>query len=99
MPEQAWRRFERRVAEALGGRRGPALTGKATSDVLDVPYVVECKRTTRYSLRREWLDQARKEAKRRDVPWMLVISEHNDENPVAVVDFKWLADALAVSRG
>jgi hypothetical protein len=93
MSEQAWKRLERRVAEKLGGTRtGPQ--GRHGSDVKGIPYAVEVKRTTRYSLRKEWLEQARRQSRQERKPWMLVIAEHGAE-PIAVVDFDWLVDILA----
>lgn len=94
MAEQAWKRLERRVAEALGGTRaGPQ--GRHGSDVKGTGYAVEVKRCTRYQLRGEWLTQARRQSKQEGKPWLLVIAEHGETEPVAVVDFKWLAARLA----
>ena len=62
--------------------------GAAVSDCVGVPWAVECKRTTRYQLRRDWLDQARRQGKAEGNPWVLVIAEHGDRNPVAVLDFR-----------
>lgn len=97
MPEQAWKRLERRVAEALGGTRGGA-QGRHGSDVKGTGYAVEVKRCTRYSLRAEWLTQARRQSKQEGKPWILVIGEHTDTEPIAVVDFKWLAETLEARR-
>ena len=83
----AWKDVERRVAKALGGSRSGPL-GKNGSDVADVWFSVEVKRTQRYSLRRDWLEQARRQSKDEGKPWLLVISEHNDRNPIVVLDFK-----------
>lgn len=89
----AWKAFELRVAKALGGTRSGPL-GRHQSDVAGVAYAVECKRTTRYSIRRAWVEQARRQSKQEGQPWMLVVSEHNDRQPIAVVDFWWLVDVL-----
>lgn len=89
----AWKAFELRVAKALGGSRTGPL-GRHQSDVGGIAYSVECKRTTRYSIRREWLEQARRQSKQEGKPWMLVVSEHNDRAPIAVVDFWWLVEQL-----
>ena len=75
------------MAQALGGERaGPR--GRYGSDVVGVPLAVECKRTTRYSLRRTWIEQARRQSRDEGVPWVLVISEHGDRAPIAVCDFE-----------
>lgn len=89
----AWKAFELRVAKALGGTRSGPL-GRHQSDVAGVPYAIECKRTTRYSLRRTWVEQARRQARQEQKPWLLVIAEHNDRAPIAVCDFKWLVSQL-----
>lgn len=94
MPEQAWKRLERRVAEALGGTRaGPQ--GRHGSDVRGVPFAVECKRTTRYCLRRDWIEQARRQSRQEGKPWLLVIAEHDDRAPICVVDFDWIVGVLS----
>jgi hypothetical protein len=78
----------------VGGRRaGPV--GGAVSDVVGVPFAVECKRTTRYSLRRSWVEQARLQGQREGNPWLLVISEHNDRSPLAVLAF---SEFVALAR-
>lgn len=64
--------------------------GAAVSDCVGVPFSVECKYTTRPSLRSEWLTQARAQSKREGKPWALIIAGHNDRNPIAVVDFRTL---------
>jgi hypothetical protein len=91
----AWKDLERRVAKALGGHRNGPNPG---SDVIGTPYSVECKRTTRYCLRRSWIEQARRQSKRDRRPWLLVISEHNDRQPIVVLNFYEFA-ALAQRAG
>jgi hypothetical protein len=93
----AWKDLERRVARALGGERSGPL-GRHSSDAVGTPFALECKRTTRYSLRREWLEQARRQAKAEGRPWLLVISEHNDRRPIVVMDF-WTLAELAQRAG
>jgi hypothetical protein len=94
----AWKDLERRVCRALGaeragprGRYGPDDDGKA-------PFAVECKRTTRYSLRRSWIEQARRQGKADGRPWLLVVAEHNDKRPLAVLDF-WVLAEMAQLAG
>jgi hypothetical protein len=90
----AWKDHERRVARALGGERSGPL-GRHNSDAIGTPFAVECKRTTRYSLRRSWIEQARRQSKDEGLPWLLVIAEHNDRAPIAVLDFNTLVGLLA----
>jgi len=87
----AWKDLERRVARALGGERNGPNPG---SDVAGTPYSIEVKRMKRLSLRSDHLEQARRQAAAEGKPWLLVIGTHGDRNPVAVVDFKWLAGKL-----
>jgi hypothetical protein len=89
----AWKQFELRIAKALGGTRTGPL-GAHMSDIQGVPYAVECKRTTRYSLRRTWIEQARRQAKAEGKPWLLCVSEHNDRNPIVVMEFQTLLRLL-----
>ncbi len=85
-PMTAWKDHERRVARALGGERSGPL-GRHGSDMTGGAFAVECKRTTRYSLRRAWIEQARRQSKAEGLPWLLVISEHRDRSPIAILDF------------
>jgi hypothetical protein len=82
----AWKAFERRVALALGGRRaGPA--GSAVSDVVGVPWSVECKRSKRGVPEGRMLEQARDQGRREGKPWLLVVARHNDRAPIVVLEF------------
>jgi hypothetical protein len=85
----AWKNFELRLARAWGGTRSGPL-GKHRSDIDGIPLAIEAKRCSRYQLRREWLEQARRQSRQEGKPWLLVISEHNDRNPIAVADHAWL---------
>jgi hypothetical protein len=40
------------------------------------------------------VEQARRQSKQEGKPWVLVIAEHGDQAPIAVVDFKWLTSVL-----
>lgn len=93
----AWKDLERRVARALGGERSGPL-GRYGSDVRGAPFAVECKRTTRYSLRRSWIEQARRQSRDEGKPWLLVVSEHNDRRPIVILDF-WTFAELAQEAG
>jgi len=96
----AWKDLERRVCRALGAERRPSIgpTGwaRGSDDDGTAPFAVECKRTTRYQLRRQWIEQARRQADGR--PWLLVVAEHNDRRPIAVLDF-WTLAELAQDAG
>jgi len=98
----AWKDLERRVCRALGAERRPSVGAKGwargSDDDGSAPFSVECKRTTRYSLRRAWVEQARRQSKTDGRPWMLVIAEHNDRRPIVVMDF-WAAAELAQRAG
>lgn len=93
----AWKDLERRVARALGGERSGPL-GRHGSDAVGTSFAVETKRTTRYSLRRSWIDQARRQAKDEGRPWLLVVSEHGDRRPIVVLDF-WAFAEIAQQAG
>lgn len=93
----AWKDLERRVARALGGERSGPL-GKHGSDCAGTPFSVECKRTTRYQLRSAWIEQARRQSKAEALPWLLVVAEHGDHRPLAVLDF-WMFCQLAQKAG
>lgn len=84
----AWKDFERRVCRALGAeRRGSEPYTSGSDDDGTAPFAVECKRTSRYQLRAAWIAQARRQGRASGRPWVLVIAQHNDKRPVAVLDF------------
>jgi hypothetical protein len=92
----AWKDLERRVCRALGSSRRGQVAGsgwaQGSDNTEEGPFSIETKRTTRYSLRRAWIEQARRNAKAEGRPWLLVISEHNDRRPLAIMDFWQLAE-------
>lgn len=98
----AWKDLERRVCRALGAERrpsvGPAGWAQGSDDDGAAVFSVEVKRTTRYQLRRAWIEQARRHGRDSDRPWLLVIAEHADRNPIAVLDF-WTLVRLAHEAG
>lgn len=94
----AWKDLERRVCRALGAERAGPRGRHGSDDDGTAPFSVECKRTTRYSLRRAWVEQARRQSRQDGRPWLLVIAEHNDRRPLAVVDF-WVLAELAQKAG
>ena len=87
----AWKDLERSVMAALGTRRRGQITqggwAAGSDDDGTGPFTVEVKRTSRYQLRRAWVDQARRQTKDDGRPWLFVIAEHGERKPVAVVDF------------
>jgi hypothetical protein len=86
----AWKHLERRVCRDLGIRRRGQVDADGWakgSDNTDGPISLECKYTTRYQLRRTWVEQARRQSKRDGRPWALVIAEHNDRRKLAVLDY------------
>jgi len=92
----AWKDLERRVARTLGGERSHV--GTRGSDCRNTSFAVECKRTVRYQLRRMWVEQARRQSRAEGKPWLLVIAEHGDRAPIAVMDFRTFA-AVAGKAG
>jgi hypothetical protein len=98
----AWKDLERRVCRALGSSRRGQVAGsgwaQGSDNTEEGPFSIECKRTTRYQLRRSWIEQSRANAKRDGRPWLLVISEHNDRRPLAVMDF-WRFAELCQDAG
>jgi hypothetical protein len=88
----AWKDHERRVSHALGGKRRGLGSG---SDVVGVPWAVECKRSSRGAILASWLEQARKQGRREGRPWLLVVSRHNDPSPTVTLPF---SDFLALCR-
>ena len=98
----AWKDLERRVCRALGADRRPSMGAggyaRGSDDDGSAPFSVECKRTQRYGLRRSWIEQARRNGRADGRPWLLVIAEHGDRRPIAVVDF-WAFAQLVEEAG
>jgi len=82
---------------ALGGRRAGPI-GAAVSDIVNVPWSVECKRSKRRVPEGRWIDQARDQGRREGRPWLLVVAGHNDRAPIAVLEFAEFVD-LARAAG
>lgn len=81
---KAW---EREVAKDLGGERtGP--TGKETYDVEIPVFAPECKFTQKLQIRKEWLQQARDNAKEKNKVPLLCLREANTGERVAVLNWK-----------
>ncbi len=94
----AWKDLELRICRALGAERAGPRGRHGADDDGSAPFSVETKRTTRYSLRRSWVEQARRQSKADGRPWLLVVSEHNDRRPLAVLDF-WVLAEIAQQTG
>lgn len=98
----AWKDLERRICRALGAERRPSAGAggwaRGSDDDGTAPFSVECKRTQRYQLRTRWIEQARQHGKDSGRPWLLVVGQHNDRHPVAVLDF-WAFAELCQKAG
>lgn len=70
MGDEAWKRWERELAEKLGGVRSGA-QGHAVPDVAGIPIAVEAKCYGTLSLREADMQQAERNARGR--PWVLAI--------------------------
>lgn len=82
----------------FGGERSGPLGRHGSDGDARCKVSLECKRTTRYGLRAEWIAQARRQSATEGRPWVLAITEHNDRTPIAVVDLKWLAELVNPPR-
>lgn len=90
----AWKDFERRAARMFGGERSGPLGSHGSDGDAACRVSLECKRTTRYSLRAAWITQARRQSTAEGRPWVLAIATHGDRAPIAVCDLSWLAGVL-----
>lgn len=92
----AWKGLERRICRALGAERRPSIErggwSKGSDDDGSAWCSVEVKRTQRYQLRAAWIEQARAHAKASGRPWVIVMAEHFDRRPLAVLDFYELVE-------
>src|SRR5262245_64774745 len=88
MTSSAWKDLERRVCQALGGRRGGP-TGAAVSDCVNTPFAVECKRSARPGppVLAKWILQAKSQGRKEHRPWIMVTAGHHDRRPTVSLDF------------
>jgi hypothetical protein len=95
----AWKNCERRICTAWGGQRSGPL-GRDGPDCTGTPVAIQVKRTgsTTGGIQGAWIAQAKRDAKRVGLPFLLVVAGHNDRAPVAVVDHAWLLE-LATKAG
>ena len=86
---QTWKGFERRVCAVLGTRRrGQVERGgwaRGSDDDGSFPFSLQIKYTARYSLRRSWIKQARKDANEDGRPFALIQGEHRQPTNGALV--------------
>jgi len=98
----AWKDLERRVCRALGAERRPSIGAngyaRGSDDDGSCAFSVEVKRTAKYQVRQSWIAQARRNGRETKRPWLLVIAEHGDRHPLAVLDF-WAFVQLANEAG
>ena len=73
-----------------GTRSGP--TGRDGPDITGVPLAIQVKRTARETggVQGSWITQARADGRKLRLPWVLVVAQHGDRAPIAVVDHAWL---------
>ena len=88
-----WKTAELNVCRALGGERaGP--TGTTGSDCTGTSLSVQVKYTTRPQLRQDWLEQAKRDGRKEQKPWLLVICERGKHGKLAVLDFDILCEIM-----
>lgn len=94
----SWKALELRTAKQWGGTRSGPL-GRTGPDVAGVNVSIQCKRTasTTGGIQGKWIAQARRDAKKEGLPWVLVVAGHNDRAPVAVVDHSWLVELATLA--
>jgi len=94
MPEEAWKVFERRIAESLGAERTP-LSGSADvpthADVVHDDLYVECKMRTRLAVE-TWFNDALKGAVAEDKRAVLALHQKGRRGALAVIDWNWFLE-------
>jgi hypothetical protein len=99
MSAATWKAFERRVCRLFNaerrGQTGPGGWAQGSDDDGTAIFAIECKRCSRYQLRQAWIEQARRNAHATHRPWLLVLAEHNERRPLAVID---LHELVAICR-
>lgn len=93
MANQAWKRFERKIADKLGTFRTPLSGGSSRhtrSDTLHSELYVEIKFTgkTQMAMKKIWLDDMMKFAKAENKFPMLVFGFAGDDKQWAVIPFE-----------
>lgn len=88
MPEPAWSAFQRRCARAWGGQK--THRGERGSDGRGCVVSLETKRVKGGRILSAHVEQARRQSREDGLPFVLVVADHNDRDPLAVVSHKWL---------
>jgi len=90
MPEKAWKSFERRIADGLGGRRIPVPESQQREtdqgDVAHPVFFVECKKRKNISIPAWWKQTQDKAKALRKIP-LLCISSERLRRPIIVMNF------------
>jgi len=96
MPDTSWKRWERDVANTLGGTRtGPQ--GEGLPDVLLHDLAPECKLQGKLRLRSRDLEQAQRNAPE-GKHWALLLKERNTGRKLAIVDYTYFVDLYLRSQ-
>ncbi|MBW2674698.1 MAG: hypothetical protein JRD89_15015 [Deltaproteobacteria bacterium] len=94
MPEEAWKVFERSIAESLGTERTP-LSGGASrhtrADVLHDELYVECKYRQRLAVE-TWFNEALRNAVTENKRLVLAVHEKGRRGALAVIDWTWFLE-------
>jgi hypothetical protein len=96
MSEQQWSVFQRKVARQWGGQK--TWRGEKGSDGRGCVVSLETKRRKGGRILSSDVEQAKRQAKVDQLPFLLVVAGHNDRDPLAVVSHKWLVE-LAQKAG
>lgn len=96
MSEPSWSSFQRRCARAWGGQK--TWRGEHGSDARGAVVSLETKRRKGGRILSADVAQARRQGKEDGLPFVLVVADHNDRDPLAVVSHRWLLD-LAKKAG
>ena len=96
MAEQQWSVFQRKIARQWGGQK--TWRGEKGSDGRGCVVSLETKRRKGGRILSADVAQAKRQGKEDGLPWLLVVADHNDRDPLAVVSHKWLVE-LAQKAG
>lgn len=95
MGEAAWKTVQRKIARQWGFTTGAHRGEKGSDGRGEGPVALEVKRTKGGCVRTAHVDQAKAQGREEGRPWVLVVCDHNDRHPIAVVDHWWLLDLAA----
>ena len=98
----AWKDWERQVCRDFGVRRKPTLGpdgwARGSDDDGTCFFSLEIKRSKRRVPEGRWIEQARRQGKEDERPWLLVVRGHGnatESKPIVVCDYQLL---LALAR-